>query len=165
MRLPAFCLPFLLGLGLLLPACNDTDLDLPVTGIDVEALVDEYNAELSPQPAPAQKAFAAVGSISDVEYITRADGEETLTFTFEHRKYERTFEFDLEDEVEFPEEIDRAKVVFLGHQMIVADLDSGFYVHLLVPQKTNENLLPGLPYVEGADLDIYTGKAPLSQGI
>ncbi|WP_116125573.1 hypothetical protein [Lewinella sp. IMCC34183] len=150
MRFPPLYLPALLGACLLLASCEDDDL--PVTGVDAETLVEEYNEGLPAAATVADRGFAAVGEVRDVEVHEEADGTESLTFTFDHRKYERTFSFDAVGDIEFPQTIDRAKVVYLGHQMIVVDLNSDFYVHLHVPQADAINLLPGVPYVEGAEL-------------
>ena len=154
MRLSNLYLAALLGACLLITSCGDDDMDLPVSGVDVETLVDEYNEQLPGMAPPKAKGFAAVGKVVDARVETGSDGEESLTFTFDHRKYQRKFTFDAKGDIDFPEKIRKAKVVYLGHQMIVADLNSDFYVHLNVPQEDEVNLLPQLPYVEGSELAV-----------
>ncbi len=144
------CLPILTLAGLFLFACNADEGVLPVSGINVEQLVEEYNSELDPQSVEEDGAFVATGTVTGADILTNAEGEEQLTFTFTEEGARHTFNFHLEEAVEFPEAIDRAKVVFLGHQMIVADLDGKFFVHLHVPG--GENLMPNLPYVKGSQL-------------
>lgn len=151
------------ALLLYLTSCDDHDASLPVTGYDVEAVVDAYNYDRGAHALPVGEAFAAIGSVTDAEVARLPDGEEELTFTFEHARYPRTFAFGLERTVDFPEEIDRAKVVFLGHQLIVADMDSDFFVHFFVPDEGNTNLLPELPYVEGYGLGVGASATSLSQ--
>ncbi|PHK97901.1 hypothetical protein CGL56_13895 [Neolewinella marina] len=144
-------------MGLL--SCDDPEAVLPVTGVDAETLVEVYNASVNETP----EAFCAIGTVSEVKFRARPDGEEVLHFVFRDEEQERAFTFALEEELEFPEEIDRAKIVFLGHQMVVADLDSDFYVHLYVPEAAEDNWLPGLPYVEGNGLGVATDEEPMLQ--
>ncbi len=151
--------------GLLVFSCTeDTDPAIPVSGIDVEELVEEYNSELGDVTPESGEGFVSTGTITDAVISTNAEGEEQLTFTFTDQEARRTFEFFSEADVEFPQAIDRAKVVYLGHQMIVADLDGEFFVHLLVPKgEGRENLLPQLPYIEGKELELETDRKIFSQ--
>ncbi|THH37701.1 hypothetical protein [Neolewinella litorea] len=156
-------LPLLLCMGLCFFSCDDPEAVLPVSGVDAETLVENYNANIGDQELEEARAFCAIGTVSEVEFKPRSDGDEVLHFVFRDDDLERSFTFALEEKLDFPEEIDRAKVVFLGHQMIVADLDGHFYVHLYVPEAAEDNLLPGLPYVEGNGLGVATEEEPVLQ--
>ena len=139
-------------------------MHLNMTGIDAEAAVAAYNADLPPTAADHRKAFAAVGTVTEATVEPDQHGREQLYITFEDKKkLERRFAFGLEDEVEFPDAIARAKVIYLGHQLVVIDLKGPFYAHLMVPDENNENLLPGLPYTEGFGLGMATGNASLGR--
>ena len=150
--------------ALLCTACVEDEMHLNMTGIDAEAAVAAYNADLPPTAADHRKAFSAVGTVTEARIEPDQHGREQLYITFrDKKKQERRFSFGLENDLDFPAAIDRAKVIYLGHQLVVIDLKGSFYAHLMVPDENNENLLPGLPYTEGFGLGIATGNASLGR--
>ena len=150
--------------ALVCTACAEEEMHLNLTGIDAEAAVAAYNADLPMTAADHRKAFAAVGTVTEATVEPDQFGREQLYITFEDKqKRERRFSFGLEDDMEFPPAIARAKVIYLGHQLVVIDLKGPFYAHLMVPNENNENLLPGLPYTEGFGLGMATGGASLGR--
>ena len=155
--LRALALPCLV---LCLTACTeDEDPNLPVAGIDAETLVDNYNYYLDEDAPEEERAFAAIGEVSQA-YLEDRGEEDRLSFVFKPAKKKsipRRITVDVEEEIRFPEQIDRAKLVYLGEQLIVVDLESDFFLHLTDGE---DNLIPRLPYVECNDLRLAMQNPP-----
>ena len=150
----------LLCAALFTVACSEEhDPNLPVAGIDAETLVDNYNYYLDEDTPEEERAFAAIGEVSQTTLQDRGE-EDRLSFVFKPVKKKSTarrITVDVEEEINFPEQIDRAKLVYLGEQLIIVDLESDFFLHLTDGE---DNLIPRLPYVECNDLRLAMQSPP-----
>ncbi|WP_116106338.1 hypothetical protein [Lewinella sp. IMCC34191] len=148
-----------LCLALTLSACSDDDSQLPVAGVDAELLVDNYNYYLDDDAPEADRAFAAIGEITETRMQEMGE-EDRLSFTFTPAKKKgstRQITVDVEEAIHFPPAIDRAKLIYLGEQLIIVDLESDFFLHLT---DGGENLIPQLPYTECNDLRLAIQSPP-----
>ncbi len=133
---------------------------MPVVGVDTELLVEDYNYYLDETVPEHQRAFSAVGEVTEGQVTDISGEDDRLSFVFEEGTKEavrRQVTVDVEEEIKFPASIERAKVIYLGKQLIVVDLESDFFFHLTTGE---ENLIPNLPYTEGNDLGIAIQSRP-----
>jgi len=125
-------------------------------------LVKEYNQNLSRNAFSIRKAFFAKGVLESKE-LKDENGQLFQAFlltTFDKAgkiKKVTKFDYGLYDSIEIPEEIKNAFVVFIGNQLIIRNLDTGYQINLFVPvSKDTSNKTPFVKTVEGIYLGIET---------
>ncbi|SER30557.1 hypothetical protein [Neolewinella agarilytica] len=126
---------------------------------DFSTVIANTNAKKGVHPNKATLAFDKIGTISEVNFVEKG-GYEHIVFNFvSDGGMRRSFDLHLEFPTDFPTEIAKARVIHLGHQLIVFDTESEFSFNFFVPTKKNTvNHAKEVPTVLGIGLGISTPK-------
>lgn len=129
-------------------------------------LVDSYNKLQPHANIGSGKAFIYYGPLSSSTISSTGQGlfkSTTLEFDLSVKEEESNdlvplkVDIGLDEAITFPELIKKARLVRLGNQLIIADLESNFQMNFFVKSsKTARNLTPSIPTIECVSLGTRT---------
>jgi len=145
---------------------NNEDLNETI----IETLINDYTQKLTysfgNNIPPIMKPFSAIGSIeSDLLKGENGQIAQGFLFTSETEIEEKSkwlkFQFDIKEPIDFPKEIKKARIIFIGNQLIIQDIKNNFLVNLFVKTGEDvENSTPQLTTIRGYGLGIQTVHHP-----